>query len=74
MVDGAAAGALQPPSLASNSGQRSVDDTNTGPVVPATPAPGEASGIVAAASFTAMRKVVEFKEMRMGALANTSRA
>ena len=48
-----------------------VNDTNAGPVVPATPAPGEASGIVAAASFTAMRKVVEFKEMVMGALANT---
>ena len=35
------------------------------------PAPGEASGIVAAVSFTAMRKVVEFKEMGMGALAST---
>ena len=42
-----------------------------GPVVPAPPAPGEASGTVAAASFTAMRKVVEFKEMGMGALAST---
>ena len=48
-----------------------ANDTNAGPVVPATPAPGEASGTVAAASFTAMRKVVEFKEMGMGALANT---
>ena len=71
MVDGAATGALQAPSLASSSGQRSVNGTNAGPVVPATPAPGEASGTVAAASFTAMRKVVEFKKMGMGALAST---
>ena len=71
MVVGAATGALQAPSLASSSGQRPVNDTNAGPVVPATPAPGEASGTVAAASFTAMRKVIEFKEMGIGALANT---
>ena len=71
MVDGAATGALQAPSWASSSGQRPVIDTNAGPVVPATPAPGETSGIVVAASSTAMRKVVEFKEMGMGALANT---
>ena len=50
---------------------RPVNDTNAGSVVPATLAPGGASGIVAAASFTAMRKVVEFKEMGMDALANT---
>ena len=71
MLDAAATGVLQPPSLASSSGQRTANDTNAGPVVPAPPAPGEASGTVAAASFTAMRKVVEFKEMGMGALANT---
>ena len=71
MVDAAATGALQPPSLASNIGQRAVNDTNAGPVVPATPAPAETSGTVAAASFTTMRKVVEFKEMGVGALANT---
>ena len=71
MADAAATSALQAPSLASSSGQRSANDTNAGPVVPATPAPGEASGIVAAVSFTTMRKVVEFKEMGMGALANT---
>ena len=71
MVDGAATGALQAPSLASSGGQRSVNDTNAGLVVPATPAPGGASGTVVAASFTAMRKFVEFKETGMGALANT---
>ena len=70
MVDGAATGALQAPSLASSSGQRPANDTNAGPVVPATPAPGKSSGTVAATSFTAMRKVVEFKEMGMGALAS----
>ena len=71
MVDAAATGVLQARSLASSSGQRTANDTNAGPVVPAPPAPGEASGTVAAASFTAMRKVVEFKEMGFGALANT---
>ena len=69
-MDAAATGVLQGPSLASSSGQRGVTDTNAGLVVPATPAPGESSGTVAAASFTAMREVVEFKEMGMGALAN----
>ena len=69
MGDAAATGALQPPSLASSSGQRRGNDTNGGLVVPATPAPGESSGTIAATSFTAMRKVVEFKEMGMGALA-----
>ena len=73
MVDGVATGALQAPSLASSSGQRSVNDTNAGPVIPATPAPGGASGTVVAASFTAMRKIVEFEEMGMGALANSCR-
>ena len=75
MGDAAATGALQDPSLASSSGQRPANGTNALPVVPATPGPGEASGTVAAASFTAMRKVawkvVELKEMGMGALANT---
>ena len=71
MVDGAATGALQAPSVASSSGQGPANGTNALPVVPVTPAPGEASGTVAAASFTAMRKVVEFKEMGMGALAST---
>ena len=71
MVDAAATALLQAPSLASSSGQRTANDTNAGPVVPAPPAPGEASGTVAAASFTTMRKVVEFKEMGMGALAST---
>ena len=71
MVDGAATGALQSPSLASSGGQCSVNDTNAGLVVPATPAPGGASGTVVATSFTAMRKFVEFKETGMGALANT---
>ena len=70
MVDGAATGALQVPSLASSSGQRPANDTNAGPGAPATPAPGGSSGTVAATSFTAMRKVVEFKEMGMGALAS----
>ena len=42
-------------------------------MVLATPALGEASGTVVAASFTTMRKVVEFKEMGMGVLANTCR-
>ena len=73
MVDGAATGALLAPSLASSSGRRFVNDTNGGLVVPATPAPGESSGTVAATcytSFTAMRKVVELKQMRMGALAS----
>ena len=67
------AGALLAPSVASSycSGQRTANGTNAGPVVPATPAPEEASGTIVAASFTAMRKVVEFKEMGMGALANT---
>ena len=37
----------------------------------APPAPGEASGTVPAGSFTAMRKVVEFKETGMCVLANT---
>ena len=37
-------------------------------MVPASPAPGEASGTIAAASFTAMRKVVESKEVGMGVL------
>ena len=71
MVDAAATSALQAPSLASSIGQRSGNDTNAGPVVPATPALGEASGTVAAASFPVMRKVVEFKEMGMGVPANT---
>ena len=71
MVDGAATGALQAPSVAPSSGHRPVNGTNALPVVPATPASGEASGTVAAVSFTAMRKVVEFKEMGMGALAST---
>ena len=73
MVDGAATGALQAPSVASSSGNRNRpgNDTNALPMVPAAPAPGEASGSVAAASFTAMRKIVEFKEMGMGALAST---
>ena len=71
MVDGAATGALQAPSVASSSGNRPGNDTNALPVVPAAPAPGEASGSVAAASFTTMRKIVEFKEMGMGALAST---
>ena len=70
MVDGAATGALQVPSLASSSGQRPANDTNAGPGAPATPAPGGSSGTVAATSFTAMRKVVEFTEMGMGALAS----
>ena len=70
MGDGAATGALQAPSLASNISQRSVNDANAGPVVPATPDPGETLGTVAT-SFTTMRKVVEFKELRMGTLANT---
>ena len=69
--DGAATSALQAPSLAPSSGLGPANDTNAGPVVPATPAPAGPSGTVAAASFTAMRKVVEFKEMGMGALANT---
>ena len=71
MVDGAATGALQAPSVASSSGNRPGNDTNALPAVPAAPAPGEASGTVPAASFTAMRKIVEFKEMGMGALAST---
>ena len=70
MVDAAATAVMQAPSLASSSGQRPANDRNAGPVVPAPPAPGEASGIVAATSFTAMRKVVDFKEMGMGDLAN----
>ena len=98
MVSGAATSALQAPSLASSSGLGPANDTNAGPVVPATPAPAEASGTVAARhlSFHSalyvslyslyyvfkmrvslviecrwMRKVVESKEMGMGALANT---
>ena len=71
MGDAVATGVLQAPSLASSSGKRTANDTNAGPVVPAPPAPGEASGTVAAASFTTMRKVVQFKEMGMGALVNT---
>ena len=70
MGDAAATSVLQAPSVASSSGQRRVNDMNAGLVVPATPAPGESSGTVAATSFTAMRKVVEFKEMGMGALAS----
>ena len=70
MGDATATSVLQAPSVASSSGQRRVSDTNAGLVVPATPAPGESSGTVAATSFTAMRKVVEFKEMGMGALAS----
>ena len=35
MVDGAATGALQAPSLTSSSGQRPVNDTNAAPMVPA---------------------------------------
>ena len=48
-----------------------MHDANARPVVSATLAPGEASGTVVVASSTAMRKVVEFKEMGMGTLANT---
>ena len=70
MVDGVATPELQAPSLAASSGLGPANDTTAGSVVPATPAPGEASGTVAAASFTAMRKVVEFKQMGMGALAS----
>ena len=46
MVDAAATGVVQAPSLASSSGQRTANDTNAGPVVTAPPAPGEASGTV----------------------------
>ena len=66
MGDAAATGVLQAPSLASSSGQQTANAPNAGPVVPALPAPGEASGTVPTASFTAMRKVVEFKEMGTG--------
>ena len=41
MVDGAATGALQAPSVASSSGQRTANDTNAAPMVPAAPALAE---------------------------------
>ena len=63
MGDAAATGALHTPLVASSSGQRPANDTNASPVVPAIPTLGEALGTVAAASSTAMRKVVEFEEM-----------
>jgi hypothetical protein len=41
MVDGAATGALQAPSVASSSGRRPANGTNAAPMVPAAPALAE---------------------------------